>query len=215
MKNNSTFFLLIGILISLNVFGQSEKENKSDKDYVFTIHTSYGDMIVLLYDETPLHKENFINNVKSGLYDSTTFHRVIQGFMIQGGDPFSKDDNPNNDGMGGTGSLVPAEIIPELIHKKGALAAARMGDQVNPKRESNGSQFYIVCDDNGANHLNGLYTVYGQVVEGLEVINKIEGQLTDTRNRPVENIYMTVTMSEMKKDKIIKKYHAKSFYKTK
>jgi cyclophilin family peptidyl-prolyl cis-trans isomerase len=106
-------------------------------------------------------------------------------------------------------------MVAELKHKKGALAAARTGDQVNPQRESNGSQFYIVSEDNGANHLDGLYTIYGQVVDGLEVIGAIEQQLTDTRNRPLENIYMTVTMEEMKKEKIIKKYNAKSFYKTK
>jgi cyclophilin family peptidyl-prolyl cis-trans isomerase len=214
MKHLIMLYLCFGL--STVLFAQKDdKKKESDKDYVITMHTPYGDMVILLYDQTPLHKANFIKLVQEKFYDSTTFHRIIQGFMIQGGDAYSKDDNPGNDGMGGTGYTIPAEMVAELKHKKGALAAARTGDQVNPQRESNGSQFYIVSEDNGANHLDGLYTIYGQVVDGLEVIGAIEQQLTDTRNRPLENIYMTVTMEEMKKEKIIKKYNAKSFYKTK
>ncbi len=208
--------LCIAMLICSTVaFSQTADKKESTKDYVITMHTSYGDMVILLYDQTPLHKANFIKLAKEGFYDSTTFHRVIQGFMIQGGDPNSKDSIATNDGMGGPSYTIPAEMVPTLKHKKGALAAARMGDQVNPQRASSGSQFYIVCEDNGANHLDGSYTVYGQVVEGLDVIGKIEEQMTDTRNRPTENIYMTITLEEVKREKIIKKYNAKSFYTTK
>ena len=109
------------------------------------ISTKYGDMVAELYDETPIHRDNFIKLVKDGFYDGTLFHRVIPGFMIQGGDPYSKDSNPNlKIGNGGPGYTLPAELNPKFFHKKGALAAARMGDAINPKKESSGSQFYIV-----------------------------------------------------------------------
>lgn len=110
----------------------------------FEIVTPYGSMTVRLYDDTPLHRDNFKKLVAEGFYDGTTFHRVMPEFMIQGGDPNSKDDDPYNDGIGGPGYTVPAEFNPTLIHKKGALAAARQPDQVNPERRSSGSQFYIV-----------------------------------------------------------------------
>ncbi len=210
-----TLYVIIALFtFCFSVFAQTEENPETTKDYVITLHTSYGDMVILLYDKTPLHKVNFIKLATAGFYDSTTFHRVIQGFMIQGGDPFSKDSIPTNDGMGGTGYTIPAEIVVELKHKKGALAAARIGDQVNPQRASNGSQFYIVCEDKGASHLDGMYTIYGQVVDGLNVIDKIAEQMTDTRNRPVENIYMKVILESLDKKKIIKKYNAKAFYET-
>jgi peptidyl-prolyl cis-trans isomerase B (cyclophilin B) len=104
----------------------------------------YGTMIVRLYDETPQHRDNFKRLAAQRFFDGTTFHRVIPGFMIQGGDPNSKDEDPYNDGIGGPGYTVPAEFNPNLIHKRGALAAARQPDQVNPERRSSGSQFYIV-----------------------------------------------------------------------
>ncbi len=110
----------------------------------YEIVTPYGNMVVRLYDETPLHRDNFKKLVAEGFYDGTTFHRVMPEFMIQGGDPNSKDDDPYNDGIGGPGYTVPTEFNPLLIHKRGALAAARQPDQVNPERRSSGSQFYIV-----------------------------------------------------------------------
>ncbi|MDZ4699660.1 MAG: peptidylprolyl isomerase [Rhodothermales bacterium] len=110
----------------------------------YEIVTPYGSMTVRLYDDTPQHRDNFKKLVAEGFYDGTTFHRVMPEFMIQGGDPNSKDDDPYNDGIGGPGYTVPAEFNPALIHKKGALAAARQPDQVNPERRSSGSQFYIV-----------------------------------------------------------------------
>lgn len=118
-------------------------EKKSDK--VVLITTSKGKIVVDLYDETPLHKENFIKLVESGFYDSLLFHRVINNFMIQGGDPESKGAAQGVMlGNGGPGYTIPAEFVDSLFHKKGALAAARTGDNVNPEKESSGSQFYIV-----------------------------------------------------------------------
>jgi len=109
-----------------------------------TIETDSGRIVLELYNETPLHRDNFIKLASSGFYDGTKFHRVIEDFMIQGGDPGSKDPAQTNLGNGGPGYTIPAEINPAFFHKKGALCAARQGDHTNPKRESSGSQFYIV-----------------------------------------------------------------------
>ena len=117
---------------------------ETDVTNFYEISTPQGRMVIRLYDETPNHRDNFRKLVEQGVLDSTLFHRVIQNFMIQGGDPNSKDDDPSNDGMGDPGYTIPAEFNPALFHKKGALAAARQPDQVNPDRSSNGSQFYIV-----------------------------------------------------------------------
>lgn len=116
-----------------------------NKDYVVTIKTSYGDMVAILYDETPKHKENFIKLAKEHYYDSMLFHRVIEGFMIQGGDPDSKNAMPGQPlGRGGPGYTVEAEINSKFFHERGALSAARLGNQQNPEKASSGSQFYIV-----------------------------------------------------------------------
>ncbi len=117
----------------------------ANKPSKIAIITEYGDIEIELYDKTPLHRDNFIRLIKSGYYDGTLFHRVIKDFMIQGGDPDSKDAKPNEMlGKGGPAYTIPAEFVPEYIHKRGALAAARMGDNVNPDKASSGSQFYIV-----------------------------------------------------------------------
>ncbi|HWZ22368.1 MAG TPA: peptidylprolyl isomerase, partial [Cytophagaceae bacterium] len=142
----------------------------------------------------------------------TTFHRIIKDFMIQGGDPNSKDSIPGNDGIGGPGYTIPAEFVPTLKHVKGALAAARMGDQVNPKKESSGSQFYIVHNAKGTPFLDGSYTVFGQVVKGLEVVDKISEQPKDMRDRPSKNITMKITAKKMKTKQIIKMYTCEAFY---
>ena len=156
---------------------------------VLKIKTTAGTMTVLLYSDTPLHRDNFVKLAKSGFYDSLLFHRIIKGFMIQGGDPFTKDSTKVAQyGSGGPGYTIPAEIVPGKTHKKGALAAARRGDQVNPAKESSGSQFYIVQDADGCRHLDGEYTVFGEVIEGLTVIDKIASERTDMRDRPLRNI---------------------------
>lgn len=143
---NLSLFLLMAILLPIGAFAQKSKKAKKKKikaDVV--IITSYGNIFVDLFDETPGHRDNFLKLAKEGFYDGTTFHRIISDFMIQGGDPYSKDpEKKNMAGQGGPGYTQPAEIVEGLIHKRGVLAAARLSDQVNPKRESSGSQFYIV-----------------------------------------------------------------------
>lgn len=274
-------------LLTLTIIAVLACACATDKDYLVTIKTEHGDMKAILYDETPKHKENFLKLAREGFYDSTLFHRVIKDFMIQGGDPNSKNSEPGSPlGNGGPGYTVPAEFNKDLFHVKGALSAARQGDRVNPDRESSGSQFYIVqgkkwtknellTDENklnqavqqlvsrsdqdsvrqmlmkvyqeegpqaygkkiiemkdyvarimqvkvdktmaaerveaytgtgGAPHLDDAYTVFGKVVEGLEVIDKIADQPTNRRDRPNENILMTMELEELPKKQITKLY---------
>lgn len=259
-----------------------------DSDYVITIKTKYGDMVAVLYDETPKHKENFIKLAQEHFFDSTLFHRVIEGFMIQGGDPESKSAVPGQPlGRGGPGYTIEAEFNPKFIHERGALSAARLGDQQNPTKASSGSQFYVVQgtkmteaelkndatkydmalqqffknDANkpvydsivalyqsgdmqryqeylmqikprvesatgmsttqevslerlkayttvgGAPSLDGGYTVFGKVIKGLEVVDKIAAvQKGPGGERPLEDIRMTVTAEELPKKKIEELY---------
>ena len=209
--------------------------SKNKKEQLVTISTDYGNMVILLYDDTPNHKENFLKLTREGFFDSTTFHRVLPGFMIQGGDPFSKDDNPRNDGQGGPGYTLDAEIKRNHLHFKGALAAARQPDQVNPEKKSSGSQFYIVegtkfpakqmnmmaqqrgwdynaeekkryFQEGGYPPLDMDYTVFGEVISGMEVISKISNLPRDRANRPLKNVYMTASVEEMKRKKVEKEY---------
>jgi cyclophilin family peptidyl-prolyl cis-trans isomerase len=197
-------FLFTGGLINTSVC------QKPSKDKIVNIQTIYGSIEVALFNETPLHRDNFINLAKSGALNGSIFHRVINGFMIQGG------GTPGSNGSGSIGKTIPAEIVPLRYHKKGALAAARMGDRENPKRESSGSQFYIVhgrkysssdldnlCKrtkvayteeqksiyktDGGAPHLDGAYTVFGQVVSGMEIVDKIASTPVNGE-KPLESI---------------------------
>jgi len=247
------------------------------------IHTSFGDMKAILYDETPLHKENFLRLAKSGRFDSTTFHRVIKNFMIQGGDIDAKEGTRNSE-------RIDAEIVDKFYHEKGALSAARQGDRSNPEKKSSWCQFYIVhgntfteaqleqltidhkmlnqavnqliqyeshadlknkllelqrtgdqegmqklfndCIDlaekelnveirkkslnpeqikiytstGGAPHLDSDYTVFGKVVEGLEVVDKIAEQRTGGRDKPIEDVFLTMEVVEVKKKEITEKY---------
>lgn len=152
---------------------------------VFDIVTSLGTIKVKLYSKTPKHRANFEELAISGYYDSLLFHRVIDGFMIQGGDPYTKDTSKVElYGQGGPGYTIPAEFVPEYKHKKGALAAARRGDRANPAKESSGSQFYIVQNEETCAQLDGEYTVFGQTVDGFNVIDKIASVATDLRDRP-------------------------------
>lgn len=190
----------------LMVFSIMVMMSCSPKEDVVTIHTDFGDIVLILFDATPQHKKNFIDLAKNGFYNGTTFHRIIDGFMIQGGDPNSKDDNPMNDGMGSPGYTVPAEFNASITHIKGALAAARQSDEVNPEKNSNGSQFYIVEGEEGAHFLDGNYTVFGQTISGFEVIEQIATQPKDNRNRPLNNITMTMEVNKMSRKKIVKEY---------
>ncbi len=211
MKTRSLSLLLFLLTLSFSLQAQGKKTLPKD-DYVITIKTGFGEMTALLYEATPKHKANFIKLASEGFYDGTTFHRIIKDFMIQGGDPNSKDSIPGNDGQGGPSYTVPAEFVPSLKHVKGAIAAARMGDQVNPQKASSGSQFYIVHNANGTPFLDGSYTVFGQVIKGLDVIDKIAEQPKDMRDRPQANITMTVKAQKMKVKKIIKTYNCEKFY---
>lgn len=166
-----------------------EKLAALPEEPVFDMITSLGTIKIKLYKNTPKHRENFAKLALDGFFDRLLFHRVINGFMIQGGDPLSKDPSQKNYwGTGGPGYTIPAEILPEYNHKKGALAAARRGDAGNPFRESSGSQFYIVQDERACAQLDGAYTVFGETIEGLDVIDKIARVETDGRDRPISDV---------------------------
>jgi peptidyl-prolyl cis-trans isomerase B (cyclophilin B) len=275
-------------LITLLIVSSCSTDNSSD--YLVTIKTNQGDMVAILYDETPKHKANFIKLAKEHYFDSLLFHRVIEGFMIQGGDPDSKNATPGQQlGMGGPGYTVDAEFNPKFFHEKGALSAARMPDQQNPAKASSGSQFYIVQGtvtspadldglkidagklnaafqqilQNPSNQplidtlnqiymtgdmqayqrkiyslvprlekqtgmniykevseekikayttvggypsLDGDYTVFGKVIDGLDVIDKIARLEKDSNNRPNQDLRMMVTIEEMPRKEIESKY---------
>lgn len=191
------------------------------------IETAFGNMTIELSNRTPQHRDNFIKLVEQGFYNDLLFHRVMANFMIQGGDPDSKTAKPGQLlGQGGPGYTVPAEFVPDLVHTKGAVAAARLGDQMNPEKASSGSQFYIVQGQPineqilaqteqmrrfqyspeqrnlylqagfGSPFLDRDYTVFGYVVEGLEVIDKIAAVKGDASNRPLQDVKMKISMVE-------------------
>ena len=280
-------FSVVALLIVTLMSGCAQRGN----DFVVTIKTPEGEMVAILYDETPKHKQNFIKLAKEHYYDSLSFHRVMEGFMIQGGDPDSRNAPAGQRlGMGGPGYTIDAEINPKLYHEKGALSAARLGDEQNPSRASSGSQFFIVqgivIPEKNANDLrydeyklmtglrqillkpenkgladslnqlymsgnaeayhkmildlaprveketslkvfkvvipekthayttvggtpalDGDYTVFGKVIKGLDVIDKIAVKPTDNNNRPLKDVRMVITVQEMPKSEIEKLYH--------
>lgn len=215
------FFLLALLCVSqLVVMAQSDTLR-----HEVLFETSMGDIKVVLYNETPKHRDNFLKLVKKGYYDGTLFHRVISQFMIQGGDSTTRHAKPNVEvGEYSPSYTIPAEIVyPQYFNKRGALAAAREGDDVNPDRVSSSSQFYIVygrrysdyqldqvqttlyqktmgktrmTDEirkyyqriGGAAHLDGQYTVFGEVVAGLEIVEKIQSVETDKNDRPLQDV---------------------------
>jgi cyclophilin family peptidyl-prolyl cis-trans isomerase len=176
------FCFTVILLLTMNAFAQKPVE--------FVIETSLGDIEGFLYDDTPLHRDNFIKLVHEGWYENSIFHRVIKNFMIQGGH--------HEDGRVDPGYTLPAEILPNHLHKKGALAAARMGDQINPKRESSGCQFYIVQNPNGTPHLDNQYTVFGEITKGLDVVDAIAAVPANPSNgRPREDVFInTIEITE-------------------
>lgn len=265
-------YLLIILILSFFCMSCESKKTATEqnKQVCVKMETTMGNIVVKLYNETPAHRDNFVKLVKEGYYDGTLFHRVINQFMIQGGDGDSRNAKPGQQlGMGDPGYTIPAEFVyPKYFHKKGALAAARQGDQVNPEKASSGSQFYIVTGNvipegqigqferqlqmqqeqnvfntlvaahreeimnmrrnrdqaglqalqeqlinetrqqvaregaftltpeqkaayttvGGAPHLDGAYTVFGEVVEGMDVVEKIEKVETDRADRPVADV---------------------------
>ena len=175
-----------------------EKIATLPEEPVFDIITSMGVIKVKLYSGTPKHRENFAKLALENYYDGLLFHRVIDGFMIQAGDPLTKDPaNKSRFGTGGPDYTIPAEFVPEYRHKKGALAAARRGDAANPLKESSGSQFYIVQDEASCSSLDGDYTVFGETVEGFDVIDAIAAVETDGRNCPLQDVkIITIKLDE-------------------
>ena len=166
---------------------------KFPEEPIYAIQTTKGTIKVKLYKETPIHRDNFVKLVNKHFYDNILFHRVINNFMIQVGDPNTKDSTKlDRIGMGGPGYTLPNEIAKctsaGKSHKKGALAAARRGDAVNPGKESSGSQFYIVQSEESCKHLDGEYTIFGETIEGLDIIDKIASVKTDRNGRPDNDI---------------------------
>lgn len=226
MKRIILITLGLAVLFTITTALVSERK----KETKVLISTSYGDITIKLYNETPQHRDNFIKLVNDQFYDSLLFHRIIKDFMIQGGDPDSKNAKKGKMlGNGGPGYTIPAEFSTNLIHKKGALAAARLGGPENPNKESSGSQFYIVQGKKfdkkevdkilkqknanraeqlsyteeqykayetigGTPHLDMDYTVFGEVIKGLDVIDKIAAVSTGKASRPKEDIKMTITI---------------------
>ncbi len=182
---------------------------------VFDIITNLGTIKVRLFKDTPHHRDNFVKLALAGYYDSLLFHRVIKDFMIQGGDPFTRDTaRADMYGQGGPDYTIPAEFIRDeegqLVHrhKKGALAAARRGDFANPMKESSGSQFYIVQNEANCLHLDGEYTVFGETVAGLAVIDKIAGLKTDRYDRPLRDVRIRKIRPDKELNKPDKKVEA-------
>lgn len=253
----------------------------AEKDHLITIETRHGTIHAILYDETPRHKENFIELAESGRFDSTDFHRIIPDFMVQGGDVFGKEGLPPDEWY-----TIPAEFNQNLIHEKGSIAAARQGDGINPEQRSSGSQFYIVLGKvyeplelttnmpllqesflkylqlksndsikqqytelyeqqrfedmtsmmlglkdhlesffsinlnkpirpnqleaytsvGGTPHLDDGYTVFGKVVQGMEVVEKIAAEKTNMQDQPVDPVHMKILVKEMSKQEISEKY---------
>ena len=228
MKHN-----LFAIVIAFLCFGMlSVEAKKKEKRHVVRIETNVGNIRVALSPDTPLHSNNFLKLAREGFYDGTLFHRCIKDFMIQGGDPDSKGAEPGKLlGEGDVGYTIPAEFcLPYLYHWRGALAAAREPDDINPEKESSGCQFYIVygkkqaaadirkvramleekgieltpqmIDDytmrGGTPHLDGQYTVFGEVIEGMEVVKNIQKVETDENDRPLSDIVIRRMVVEQK-----------------
>ncbi|GHB57143.1 peptidylprolyl isomerase [Persicitalea jodogahamensis] len=234
LNRRLAWFLLLCIIVS-----PALAQKRSRKDYLITLTTEAGAMQIILFDKTPLHKANFLKLAEENFYDGLLFHRVIENFMIQGGDPNSRNAAEGVAlGNGSVGYRIPAEFRPDLFHQKGAIAAARDN---NPEKESSGCQFYIVQgrrlmgDDlekqlarapressdprqateaqkevyrtiGGSPHLDGNYTVFGQVIDGLAVIDSIAARPRDARDRPLKDVTMQVSVKKMRKKKITKKY---------
>ena len=211
MKKISLFVVLM-MIAATAAFSQAAKAPAAQTKVL--IETEYGNMTAVLYNETPLHRDNFVKLANQGWYNGSIFHRVINNFMIQGG---------GKDGQNDPGYTVPAEFVGKYFHKKGALAGARKPDQVNPEKASSGSQFYIVQGTvssdkqldifqiqsgktisperretyktiGGTPHLDDDYTVFGEVIEGLDVVDKIAAVQTGPGNKPLKDVSMKITV---------------------
>jgi len=189
-------FLLVTIISC-----KKEKETVPDpipvvpKEEIIEIKTSFGTMYMWLNKKTPKHRANFIKLAGEKFYDSTTFHRCVTNFVIQGGDPLTKDSDPSNDGNGGPGYLIDAEIdTAKYKHDYGAVGTARLPNTTNPERKSNGSQFYIVTQTGGSHGLDNEYSVIGKIIKGMDVALTINKQAKNVNGKPNVNIYMDVNL---------------------
>ncbi len=174
----------IGLEDAIYVMSGIAQRNSSPVYEIVRIQTDFGDIMIWLHEQTPLHRKNFLSLVKQGFYDGLLFHRVIDGFMIQGGDPLGT-------GSGGPGYTIPAEINSSLTHIYGAVAAARLGDDSNPQKNSSGSQFYIVENPTGTPHLDMNYTVFGQVISCMGVVEAIAAVPKNSSDKPLQDVVMT------------------------
>jgi len=206
IRLSCTVAVVLGLVMSLSALA-AKNPHVSKKDEVVTISTSLGVIRLILFSDTPLHQANFLKKARSGFYNGTTFHRVIPNFMVQGGDANTKDADPSNDGQGSPNEpTVPAELAAGHRHDYGAVAAARQADVVNPQRASSGSQFYLVGNRQGTHFLDGQYTVFGQVIQGQEIIDKIAALPRDARDRPTTDLKMTMHVEKLRKKKISELY---------
>lgn len=195
----NTLTLLLFIAVSAVPFAHAQeaskkKEEAKDEAEVVTenqvavLNTTMGEIVIQFYaEDCPKTTANFIKLANKKFYDGTTFHRVITGFVVQGGDPLSKDSERYNDGQGDPGYTVPAEI--KHKHKRGAVAAARLPDSFNPQKDSNGCQFYIVVKAQPS--LDDNYTVFGEIIVGMDIVDKIVAVRKDARDNPIEPVVMT------------------------
>lgn len=193
--------------------GKALKQLKPDEDYVVTIHTTLGDMIVLLRDSTPIHKNNFLTLCHSGFYDSTLINQIIKPYNISGGDPNTRDSDSTSNGYGGPDYELKAEINPNDVYTKGDLCAARKVDAVNPEQKSHGS---IFCISTYKDTLTNSFPVtrFGKVVYGLDVLDKIALSPSDALGKPESKIYIWTNVEVMKKEKIISSFHCPEFYRS-
>jgi peptidyl-prolyl cis-trans isomerase B (cyclophilin B) len=200
LSGNNRIAAIVGVVILVgigfflfNPFNSNSDSTSASSAPIAVIETTYGIIVIQLFpDVAPGHVDNFVRLANEGYYDGTTFHRVIPGFMIQGGDPNSKDDDRSNDGQGGhsangPNTFVNAEFSQDLTHKRGILSMARAQDP-----NSAGSQFFIVVAD--SNFLDQQYSIFGEVIEGMDVADKIVNVKKDSADNPLEKITMKVTI---------------------
>lgn len=194
-----TFFLLFPALASFAQAGQ-------EVDYLVTMHTPYGDIKLLLFEDTPKHRENFLTLAKAGAYNHIPFHRVINHFMIQTGD-YTKRNRPLDYDPTVIKPSVEAEIRENYAHHRGMIGAARRGNKQNPQKRSSGTQFYIIQGHRGAHHLDHEFTLFGQVMSGMHVVDSIAQVPTNVKDVPLHDLRITMDIDTVLKADVKKFYN--------
>ncbi|OHX67967.1 peptidylprolyl isomerase [Flammeovirga pacifica] len=212
MRSTSFYItFLLTFLIFTASTAQNSKKLKG-KDEVIFITTDLGDIVLLLSDKTPEHKKNFIKLAKDGFYDGTTFHRVLKDFIIQGGDPNTRAGGDSTRlGIGNPGYTLNSEFTDELKHDYGTVGMARQDDEINPSKSSSGSQFYIVLNKEGAHHLDGEYTVFGRVIKGMDIVEKISLLEIDSDAIPIKRHEINIKVVKLKRKNIVKTFELDNF----